>query len=425
MPHQMVWGYLAVLIYMTGNGVETNFIAPHMAEAFGGGDDKLNLAATIITCYNVTVLIASYLAGVLSDLWGPRKVMLLGVIDWVAFQVLFLFSLEQGSVVLTTISYTLRGFGFPLFAFAVLMWINAIVDRARSGAAIGWFYVMYTGGLSTIGALVALFLIPTCGGGMIGERWAMTISTVIVLLGFVVGWLGVKEQTGYSRLAPPHMSTREILTSGLVLTTRNRGILLGFLVRLINTAPQFGMFIILPTVIAVERGWGQSRWLIMSSVVYAANILFNAAFGALGDRIGWVKTVRWFGILGASIGLLAWWYVPHMVPAGSDWGYYLSLAGGVLFGIMLAGFVPLGAIMPAMAPNHRGAAMAMYTTAAGGAGFLGSAVVAIVRPWAGNVGVVWAFILLYVCSFIMTFFMKFSQPGLDDDVEPEITQEVQ
>src|SRR5699024_4881901 len=89
----------------------------------------------------------------------------------------------------------------------------------------------------------------------------------------------------------------------------------------INTAPQFGMFIILPTVIAETLGWGQSRWLLMTSVVFGGNIAFNAVFGAIGDRFGWTFTVRWFGILGSAIGLLAWWYVPHWVPAGSDWGF--------------------------------------------------------------------------------------------------------
>ena len=208
-----------------------------------------------------------------------------------------------------------------------------------------------------------------------------------------------------------------MILSGLRLTFTNKRIAMGFLTRLINTAPEFGMFIILPNVIAGSiddggLGWSQSQWLVMTAIVYAGNILFNAAFGTLGDKWGWTKTVRWFGIVGSAIGLLLWWYVPHMVPAGSDWGFVVSVAAGTVFGILLAGFVPLGAIMPAIAPKHTGAAMAMYTTAAGGATFLGSAVVAIVRPLAGNVGVVWAFILLYACAFTMTFFFKVHQPRL-------------
>lgn len=411
-PHILRWGFLGVLVFMTGNGVETNFISPHMAEVFGGGDEMINLAATVITFYSLATLIGSYLAGALSDLWGPRRVMLLGVIVWVVFQAAFVGALATESVALIFLTYMFRGFGFPLFAFAFLVWVNAVSPKERAGAAVGWFYVMFTGGMPTIGSLVAIGMIPAFGGGLFGERWAMVASTAIVVAGFLIAYLCVREEHGDRRLAPEGETSSQVIFSGVVLSLKNKKVMMGFLTRLINTAPQFGMFIILPTVIAETLGWGQSRWLLMTSVVFAGNILFNAAFGALGDRIGWTTTVRWFGIVGSAVGLLLWWYVPHWVPAGSDWGFVVSVIAGTVFGILLAGFVPLGAIMPALAPNHKGAAMAMYTTAAGGATFLGSAVVAVVRPWGGNVGVVWAFVALYALAFLMTFALKVEQPRL-------------
>src|SRR5690625_6282850 len=55
-PHVLRWGFLGVLIFMTGNAVETNFVSPHMANVFGGGDEKINLAATIITLYSLASL---------------------------------------------------------------------------------------------------------------------------------------------------------------------------------------------------------------------------------------------------------------------------------------------------------------------------------------------------------------------------------
>ncbi|UQN28375.1 RbtT/DalT/CsbX family MFS transporter [Brachybacterium kimchii] len=420
-PHPLRWGFLGVLIFMTGNGVESNFVSPHIANTFGGGDDKTNLAATIIAMYSLAVLIGSYLAGALSDLIGPRRVMAIGFGVWVVFEFAFLGSLQLESELLVGLSYFLRGFGFPLFAFAFLVWINHVVDKERNGTAVGWFYVMFTGGLPTLGSLVARYMIPGFGGGFLGEKWTMLASTVIVLIGFLIARFGVHEEHGSRRLAPAGESAGGVILSGLRLTFTNGRIAMGFLTRLINTAPEFGMFIILPNVIAGTvkdggLGWSQSQWLLMTTIVYAGNILFNAAFGALGDKVGWVKTVRWFGIVGSAIGLLLWWYVPHMVPAGSDWGFVVSVAAGTVFGILLAGFVPLGAIMPAIAPKEKGAAMAMYTTAAGGATFLGSAVVAIVRPWGGNVGVVWAFVLLYACAFTMTFFLKVHQPRLHGPV---------
>ena len=62
-PHVLRWGFLGVLVFMTGNGIESNFVSPHIAQAFGGGDDKIDLAAKIITAYSLAVLIGSYLAG--------------------------------------------------------------------------------------------------------------------------------------------------------------------------------------------------------------------------------------------------------------------------------------------------------------------------------------------------------------------------
>lgn len=428
-PHVLRWGFLGVLVFMTGNGIESNFVSTHIATTFGGGDDKIDLAAKIIAAYSAAVLVGSYLAGALSDLIGPRRVMALGLAVWVVFQLAFLGSLQLESIPLIAISYFLRGFGFPLFAFAFLVWINAVIDKERNGAGVGWFYVMFTGGFPTLGSIVAVGLIPAFGGGFVGETGAMLASTAIVVIGFLIAWFGVREKHGSMRLAPEGESSSGVILSGLRLTFTNKRIAMGFLTRLINTAPEFGMFIILPNVIAGSiddggLGWSQSQWLVMTAIVYAGNILFNAAFGTLGDKWGWTKTVRWFGILGSAIGLLAWWYVPHLVPAGSDWGFVVSVIAGTVFGIMLAGFVPLGAIMPAIAPRHTGAAMAMYTTAAGGATFLGSAVVAIVRPFGGNVGVVWAFILLYACAFTMTFFFNVHQPRLhgpavDDDAEAD------
>ncbi|WP_085369278.1 RbtT/DalT/CsbX family MFS transporter [Leifsonia sp. NCR5] len=419
-PHPLRWGFLGVLVFMTGNGVESNFLSPHMTEALGG--NQLVLVAQIIAMYSLAVLIASYLSGALADLWGPRRVMTLGFVAWVVFEIAFLVSLSMASVPLMFVSYFLRGFGFPLFAFAFLVWINQVAPKKRAGTAVGWFYVMFTGGLPTLGSLFAVFVIPAFGGGYHGETWTMIASIGLVLIGWAIARFCVKEAHGARRLADPADSTAKVLSAGIVLTARNPRILMGFLIRLINTAPEFGMFIVLPAIVADSLGWGQSRWLIMTVVIFAGNIAFNAVFGAIGDRMGWVRTVRWFGIVGSSIGLLLWWYVPHWVPAGSDWGFVVATIAGTVFGIMLAGFVPMGAIMPALVPQHKGAAMAMYTTAAGGATFLGSAVVALALPLWGPVGVVWTFVALYACAFVMIGFLKVDQHRDDATAAPAFAE---
>ena len=406
-PRVLFWGFIAVLVFMTGNGVESNFITPHMVDVLGSPEATV---ANIITGYSLAVLVGSYLSGALADLIGPRRVMLIGFLIWIVFEVLFLLSLQAQSVPLTAVTYTLRGFGYPIFAFAFLVWVNIITPVERNGSAVGWFYVAFTGGLPTLGSLFAIGAIPTFGGGTVGETGAMIASIGLVVIGFLIAWFGVKEPRGRRRIAPAGESATAVLTSGLRLTFTRGRILMGFLIRLINTAPQYAMFIVLPVIIAEDRGWGQSRWLLMTVCVYATNILVNALFGAIGDRFGWQRTVKWFGIVGSALGLLLWWYVPQLVPAGSDWGYVLSVIAGCVFGCLLAGFVPMGAIMPALAPEHKGAAMAMYTTAAGGAAFLGTGVVAAVFALGGGgQAATWTFVGLYACAFVMIHFLKVPQ----------------
>ncbi|MFJ3381634.1 MULTISPECIES: MFS transporter [unclassified Curtobacterium] len=406
-PRPLALGFLAVLVFMTGNGVESNFITPHMVAVLGSPEATV---ATIVTFYSLAALVGSYISGALADLIGPRKVMIIGFAVWVVFEVLFLIALGLGSVPFAAVTYAIRGFGYPLFAFAFLVWVNITTPVERNGSAVGWFYVAFTGGLPTLGSLFAIGAIPVFGGGTVGETGAMVASIGLVVIGFLILLFGVRLPNGFSRIAPEGESAWRVLTSGIRLTATRPKILMGFLVRLINTAPEFGMFVVLPAVIANERGWGQSRWLLMTVCVYATNILVNALFGWVGDKIGWQRTVKWFGIMGSAIGLVAWWYVPQLVPAGSTWGYVLSVIAGCVFGCLLAGFVPMGAIMPALAPEHKGAAMAMYTTAAGGAAFLGTGVVAAVLALGGGgQAVTWTFVGLYACAFVMIHFLKVPQ----------------
>ena len=277
-PDSIKWGFPAVLLFMTAVGVESNFLTPHLVAGLNTSEATVSW---VITGYSLTVLVASYLSGALADLFGPKRVMLAGAAVFIVFQFAFIFAISTGNLHLVGLTYFIRGFGFPLFAFAFLVWINHLARPSKLGTAIGWFYVMFTGGLPTLGSLVAFGVIPAFGGGFVGETAALYVSIALAAVGTALAWFGCRDQTGMRRLAEPAMSNSEVLMSGLQLLVSNSKVRDGFLVRMINTAPQFGMFIILPAVISDELGWGQSRWLMMTVIVYAGNILFNAVFGAL------------------------------------------------------------------------------------------------------------------------------------------------
>lgn len=92
-----------------------------------------------------------------------------------------------------------------------------------------------------------------------------------------------------------------------------------------------------------------------------ANMIFALVWGFLGDKIGWVKQVRLFGCIGSSITTLSFYYVPLAI--GKD--FWMTVLVAALYGITLAAFVPMSAIIPSLAPENKGAAISIHNLAAG------------------------------------------------------------
>lgn len=392
LPKALVYGYLGVLLFMIGDGVESGFIAPYMADHGAGTDVR---AGYVITVYGIAVMIASWFSGALSDVWGPRRVMLLGFAIWVVFNVLYLvFALGTQNYALMLVFYGIRGFGYPLFAFGFLVWITATAPSARLGAAVGWFYFAFTGGLPTLGSLWSSLTSPLIG--QLGTLWS---AMVLIVLGGALVFFGVKERTGYQRLISPETSLgRSLGNSVSVLWTHPR-VFVGCIVRIINTTPQFGMLVFLPRIFSEDVGFGESRWLQLVAIIYGTNIVFNLIFGALSDRIGWRTTIATFGGVGCAISVSLLYFVP--VALGADF-YWVAVLVGMLYGATLAGFVPISALIPSMAPTNKGGAMALLNLGAGGATFVGPAIASLFLPLVGAAGVTLIFAALYVVSIGLT-----------------------
>ena len=85
-PRTLFWGFVGLLIFMIGDGVELGYLAPYLGQNNISDSD----IAVLFTVYGVTVGIGSWCAGALSNIWGPRRVMWLGVAIWVVFEIVFL-----------------------------------------------------------------------------------------------------------------------------------------------------------------------------------------------------------------------------------------------------------------------------------------------------------------------------------------------
>jgi len=388
------WGYLGLLLFMIGDGVESGYLSPYL---LGRGASQPEVAA-IFTVYGVTAAVAAWFSGALSDLWGPRRVMWVGLGIWTAFEVLFLLTLGGAAGYWTVLlSYALRGFGYPLFAYGFLVWITAATPARRLGTAVGWFWFAFTGGLPTLGSLLASFTVP-----LIGAYNTLWTSLGLVVAGGLIAILGTREPTGFRRLAPEGENPLRTVLSSVTIAWRMPKTAVGCLVRIINTAPQFGFLVLLPVFFTQTVGFTLTAWLRMLSAIFLSNIGWNLLFGVIGDKLGWRRTVALCGGVGSAITTLLLYYVPQVFGAN----YPLCVIAGVLYGATLAGYVPLSALMPSLAPDHRGAAMSMLNLGAGASTWVGPAIVGLFLAPLGVGGVMWIFAALYLVSAVLAWTLK-------------------
>ena len=409
LPRPLLWGFVGLMLFMIGDGVETNILTPFLTAEHGF---TIPMAGTLVTVYGIAVAIAAFLSASLSDLWGPRRVMFIGAGIWVAFEILFLgVALNASSVALIFLAYGLRGFGYPFFAYGFLVWISATANAKRLAVAIGWFYVAFSAGLPTLGALTATASLNLFGLDYYGTLW---ISLGLVIVGAVVALVGVKEKKGRGPLVANSDEVFKTLVFGFTLLRTNRRALMVMLTRTINSIPTYGMAIFFPALFTDQFGWSVGQFLILTTVIYAVNIPCNLFFGALGDKLGWSKTVTWFGAVLCAVSMLGLYVVPAFaISRGWESAYGLTLLVGAIFGVGLAGFVPLSAIAVSLAPKHPGAAMASYNLGIGAAVFAGPLLVALLYSTLGASGMVYLFAALYLVAALMSHALRGTQPGFN------------
>lgn len=403
LPRPLLWGFVGLLLFMIGDGVESGYIAPFLA---ANGAGTATNAAVIITAYGLIVTLGSWLAGALSDVLGPRKVMLVGLIIWAVFEVLFLaVAVPSQNLTLLLLTYGIRGFGYPLFAYAFLVWILAGTPASRLGSAVGWFYFAFTGGLPTLGSLLASGTEP-----LIGEYMTLWISLVTVIAGGIICLVGIRNAKGGARLAAPGVTVRQSIISSVSIAVKIPRVGLGCLIRIVNTAPQFGFLVFLPTVFGTQLGFGTAGWLQLIFTMGFANIFANLFFGVLSDRLGWHRTLRWFGCIGSAVSSLCFYFVPQMT--GSHYG--VAVACAAFYGVTLAGFTPISVLMSLMAPEQKGNAVALLNLGAGAATFVGPLIVAVFLGPIGPGGVTIIFAGLYVAAGVSVRWLRIPEPAASE-----------
>lgn len=389
-PPSLLTGYLGILIFMMGDGMETGWLSPYLLER--GMTMQQN--ATLFTAYGITIAIASWFSGVLAESFTPKRTMLVGLLIYLAGTAGFIgLGLDKLDFPTMLITYALRGFGYPLFAYSFLVWISYAASPGTLGRAVGWFWFVFTGGLNVLGAFYSSWAIRELGH--IPALWS---AVFWVLLGAAFALVFNKAPFKINEEAKNN-KWKELI-KGLTIVRTEPKVAIGGIVRVINTTAQFAFPVFLPTYMEAH-GFSTTQWLYIWGTIFTSNIAFNLIFGFVGDRLGWRQTITWFGGVGCGITTLLLYYIPQY----SGGNYWLVMLAGIAWGACLAGYVPLSALVPSLVKKDKGAAMAILNLGAGLPVFVGPAIVGIFIGSAGAEGIIWILAILYFISAILTRFI--------------------
>ena len=193
-------------------------------------------------------------------------------------------------------TYALKGLAYPLFAYTFIVWITYRVGKSELGTAQGWFWVMCTGGMDVLGAYYGAF--AKTEFGVVTALWtAVAFASVGAAMALWLNRSEDKNLFGGDEAAPESEdkgSKIKELVRGLTIIKDEPKVLMGGIVRMINTLSYFAFLVFMPLYL-MSYGIDDSQWATIWGAAFFCNIIFNLVFGVVGDRIGWGRTVKFFG----------------------------------------------------------------------------------------------------------------------------------
>ena len=389
LPKALTWGYLGVLIFMMGDGLEQTWLSRYIA---GQGFNS----ATLFAVYGITVAISSWLSGVIAETFGVKRTMIAGFFLYLAGVAGFAgIGMARMSWPVLLLTYAVKGLGYPLFAYTFMVWITYRVEQDTLSSAQGWFWFVFTGGLNVLGAYWGIFAF-----NHFGVQAALWSAIVFAVAGaFFALWLNKAPSDNRFASGPRGGRRIKAFIKGLSILGREPKVLMGGIVRVINTTSQFAFIVFLPLYM-FEYGLTQTQWASIWAVIFLFNIIFNLVFGIVGDRIGWNRTVTWFGCIGCAVSVLLFYYAPQIINS-----YWFILLCGTLWCICLAGFVPLSALVPSLVRSDKGAAVSVLNLGAGASAFVGPLLVRLLQKPIGYSGIAWTLAGLYLLSAVLMRFI--------------------
>lgn len=409
----IVLGYIAIALFMTGDGFELTFLSVYLVDR-GHSPVDASLAFTV---YGFVAAIAAWSSGVIAEMFGARRVMMTAGVAWLVLQVVFLaLALPSGSMALILAVYGVRAAAYPLFIYSFIVLIAQKVDRSKLATAMGWYWAAYSLGIGVFGTLLPSWLIPVVGESAtlwFALPWVAG-GVVLCVVSSVIARHDSPSDATKSLTVGAESRWRE-LARGATILVENRQVAVLAVVRAICNLSLFGFPVIMPLYLTSTQYDGVgllslSQWMQLWGLMFAVTIVTNVLWGRIGDRFGWMRQMRWYGCLGTAVATLAFYYLPRW----TDGNMFAMSAAAVLLAIGVSAFVPMGAAFPALAPEHTGAAISAQNLAAGVCTFIAPAIATVLLPVVGVGGVCWTYASLYLVGAVLTLFVRPAQPGVTE-----------
>ena len=362
-PRSLMLGFLAVAIFMTGDGFELTFLSKFMVDQ-GFASSQASLLVTI-----------------------PSHVYLL---------ILGL--------------YALRGIGYPLFIYSFVVLMAQYISPARLASATGFFWTCFSLGIGVFGAYLPSFIMP-----VFGEYKTFWFALPFSVVGTVMCFFFVPKNKIVKGEGLSRKEQLKELTEGATILVTNRKILICAIIRIINNLLLYGFPVIMPLYLCTAHNGGinifkTEEWMRIWGFVFVVTLIFNTFWGWFMDRFGWVWPMRWFGCAVLAVGSVAFYYIPQWFGANA----LMMIVAAIIVGIGTCAFSSLPTIMTLYAgEGKQGAALSAYNLAAGLTTFAGPGIATILLPTIGYGGVCWTYAALYVLAFVLTLCIRPKQPGFD------------
>ncbi|MBW3087285.1 MFS transporter [Bifidobacterium sp. 82T24] len=403
---KLIAGYIAIAIFMTGDGFELTFLSRFMVDQ---GFSAVQ-ASMMPTIYGLVGAFAAWASGVVSELCGTKRVMIFGGVSWVVLQIILLgVAIPSGSYPFILTVYAIRGIGYPLLMYSFLVMITEVTDKRHLASAVGLFWAAFEIGIGVLGTYV-----PSAVIRAFGEYTTLWVAVPFAVVGTLVVVFCLKPTSDAKGKGMTGKEVGRELARGVTVIFQDHQVFLAVCARAICNFSLYGLPVIMPLYLASHTNGGGAwfevtDWMVIWGTMNVITVFTNVMWGRIGDKHGWIRQMRWFGAGLCALGTLWFYYVPQFF--GKSWP--LMIVGAVILAFGFTAFVPMAAIFPALIPDHPGAAVSANNLASGLSTFGGPLIATLLIPVVGFGGVCWAYAIFYIIGSLLTWFIHPKQPGFD------------